>query len=235
MNTITVVGIGPGPIKCLTKEAETELLSADKIFFRTSAHPVYQWLRDQGKHLHCFDLLYTMRWPSPGDIYEFMVAALFKEASLKGRAVYAVPGSADILEGTTNLIRERGSEEAVRVRVVSGVSFLDLALAEINFDFTVGLQIVMPLSHLQTKLFTKHLALMVCQIEAMSSTLDEPNVDLTMQSLLKVYPPDHLVTLIWTDGLPDFRTFSKTIPLRNLVLEYGGVRFFASLYVPPSK
>jgi tetrapyrrole methylase family protein / MazG family protein len=233
MNTITVVGVGPGPIKCLTKEAETELLSADKIFFRTSAHPVYQWLRDQSKHLHCFDLLYTMRWPAPGDIYEFMVAALFKEVSLRGHAVYAVPGSADVLEGTTNLIRERGSKESVKVKVVSGVSFLDLALAEINFDFAEGLQIVMPLSHLQTKLFTKHLALMVCQIEAMSSTIDEPKVELTMQFLLKVYPPDHLVTLIWTDGLPDYTTSSKTMQLRDLVLEYGEAKFFASLYVPP--
>ena len=71
MARITVVGIGPGPTSCLTKEAEGELLRADKVFFRMGAHPVYEWLRSLGKHVVCFDLLYTTRWVNPGDIYEF--------------------------------------------------------------------------------------------------------------------------------------------------------------------
>jgi tetrapyrrole methylase family protein/MazG family protein len=235
MATITVVGIGPGPTKYLTKEAETELIGADKVFFRTSAHPVYEWLAGLGKHLHCFDLLYTMHWADPGDIYEFMVAALFKEIALRGKVVYAVPGSADVLEDTTNLIRQRGLKERVEVRVVSGVSFLDLALAEINFDFSQGLQIVLPLTHLQNGLFTKHLALLVCQIEATSRWLNTPRVDLTLKFLLEVYPPDHPVTLIWTDGLPEYTTHSKALALKDLVSKYGEARFFSSLYVPPMK
>ncbi|MGB2632859.1 MAG: SAM-dependent methyltransferase [Candidatus Acidiferrum sp.] len=113
MATITVVGTGPGPTAYLTKEAEAELLSANKVFFRTKAHPVYDWLNGLGKHLHSFDVLYTMRWANPEDIYEFMVAALFKEAELTGAAVYAVPGSADVLEDTTNLIRIKGRKEGV--------------------------------------------------------------------------------------------------------------------------
>jgi hypothetical protein len=48
---ITVVGIGPGPVSCLTKEAEAELIRADKIFFRLGSHPVYDWLRALGKQL----------------------------------------------------------------------------------------------------------------------------------------------------------------------------------------
>jgi uncharacterized protein YabN with tetrapyrrole methylase and pyrophosphatase domain len=234
MATITVVGTGPGPIKYLTKEAEAELLREDKVFFRTSAHPVYEWLAGLGKHLHCFDVLYTMHWADPGDIYEFIVAALFKEIALRGNVVYAVPGSAAVLEDTTNLIRQRGSTEGVEVRVVSGVSFLDLALAEINFDFSQGLQIVLPLAHLQNGFFTKRLALIVCQIEARSSSLGAPRVDLTANFLLKAYPPEHLVTLIWTDGLPEYTTHSKTLALKDLVSEYGEAKFFSSLYVPPT-
>jgi tetrapyrrole methylase family protein / MazG family protein len=235
MATITVVGIGPGPTRYLTKEAEAELLRADKVFFRTAAHPVYGWLKKLGKHLHCFDVLYTMHWAKPEDIYEFMVAALFKETTLKGDVVYAVPGSADVLEATTRLIRERGIKEGVAVRVVSGVSFLDLALAEVNFDFSLGLQVVLPLTHVQTGLFTKRLALIVCQIEAAGSSPDTPRVDLTLEFLLKVYPPDHRVTLIWTDGLPEYTTHSKTLALKDLVREYGDAKFFSSLYVPPAK
>jgi tetrapyrrole methylase family protein/MazG family protein len=108
MKRITVVGTGPGPTSCLTKEAEAELLRADKVFFRTGAHPVYEWLRSLGKHVLSFDLLYTTRWPEPEDIYEFMVSALLKEVAIKGEAIYAVPGSPDVLEDTTNLLRLRG-------------------------------------------------------------------------------------------------------------------------------
>jgi tetrapyrrole methylase family protein/MazG family protein len=233
MPKITVVGIGPGPTSCLTKEAEAVLLRAEKIFFRMGSHPVYEWLRGLGKHVVCFDKLYTTRWAKPGDIYEFMVIALLKEAALRGEAVYAVPGSPDVLEDTTNLIRDWGTKQGVEVKVLPGVSFLDQALAEINLDYTLGLQVVLPLTHLQHGLFTKRLALMVCQIEATNDALKNPRVDLTMEFLLKVYPPDHFATLIWTDGLPDYKMQSKTIALKDLAREYGEVKFFASLYVPP--
>jgi tetrapyrrole methylase family protein / MazG family protein len=235
MATITIVGVGPGPTAYLTREAEEALIHAERLFFRTAAHPVYEWLSGIGKHLQSFDVLYTMPWDNPEDIYEFMVAILFKEAELKGDVVYAVPGSADVLEETTNLIRNRGIAEGVRVRVVSGVSFLDLALAEINFDFSLGLQVVLPLTHLGSGRFTSRLGLIVCQIEAGRSGLDSPRVDITMQYLLKVYNADHPVTLIWTDGLPEYATRSRTFALRDLVREYGEAKFFSSLYVPPVK
>jgi tetrapyrrole methylase family protein / MazG family protein len=164
-----------------------------------------------------------------------MVSALLKEAVLRGEATYAVPGSPDVLEDTTNLIRSRGAREGIEVRVLPGVSILDQALGEINFDFSLGLQVVLPLTHLQHGLFTNRLALIVCQIEATSHVSDSPRVDLTMEFLLRAYPADHPVTLIWTDGLPAYKMQSKTVPLKELAREYGEARFFASLYVPPAE
>jgi tetrapyrrole methylase family protein / MazG family protein len=180
----------------------------------------------------CFDKLYDTRWTNPGDIYEFTVAALFKEAARRGEAVYAVPGSPDVLEETTNLIRLRAAKEGVEVKVLPGVSFLDQLLAEIAFDVSLGRQVVLPLTHLQHRLFNKRLALMVCQIEARSNPLDKPRVDLTEEFLLKAYPPEHVVTLLWTDGLPEYKTQAKSMALKDLTREYGEAKFFASLYVP---
>jgi tetrapyrrole methylase family protein/MazG family protein len=232
MATITVVGIGPGPISYLTKEAERELLLEDKVFFRTCAHPVYDWLHGLGKQLVCFDLLYTFAWTKPGEIYEFIVSALLKEAALRGKAIYGLPGSPVFLEDTTRLLRLRGAAEGVEIRVVHGLSFLELALAEVNCDCR-GLQIVLPLAHLQEGRYRKDLPLIVCQIEAGSLPLDKPRVDLTMKWLLERYPVDHSVTLIWTDGLPSYETQSKVMALKDLAREYGERKFFASLYVPP--
>jgi tetrapyrrole methylase family protein / MazG family protein len=209
------------------------LREADKIFFRTAAHPVYEFLCGLGKHLHSFDVLYTMPWSQSGDVYEFMVSALFKEAERHRRALYAVPGSANILEETTNLIRRRALAEGLQVRIIPGVSFLDIALGAIDFDFGQGLQVMLPLTHLESGRFTNRLGMLVCQIQAVSSRREGHRIDLTMKYLRAAYSYDHPVTLIWTDGLPDYETQTRTFPLGDLVSEYGKGKFFASLYVPP--
>jgi uncharacterized protein YabN with tetrapyrrole methylase and pyrophosphatase domain len=138
-----------------------------------------------------------------------------------------------MFEETTNLIRSRGPEEGVEVKVLPGVSFLDQALAEINFDYSLGLQVVLPLTHVQDGLCSERLALMVCQIEARSHPLDSPRVDLTMKFLLKTYSPEHVVTLLWTDGMPGYKTHAKSMALKGLTRGYGEEKFFASLCVPP--
>lgn len=232
MPSITIVGLGPGPRFQLTGEAEQELFHADKVFFRTAAHPVYDWLQSLGKQLVSFDLLYTLSWKKPGELYEFIVDALFKETALRGKALYAVPGNPYVLESTTMLVRSRAAAERVEMKVVHGLSFVEVALAEITGDL-VGVQIVLPLTNLQTGHYCKDFPLLVCQIEAKGLPLNEPRVDLTMRWLLNTYPSDHPVTLIWTDGLPSFETQSKIIGLKHLAREYGEAKFSSSLYVPP--
>ena len=207
MATITIVGLGPGPVAQLTKQAETTLLGAERIFLRTGSHPVYDWLKEKGKHVVCFDKLYTLPWK--------------------------VPGSPAVLEDTARLLQERRGADGLQLKVVHGLSFVEEALAHVNLDFADGLQIVLPRMHLEPGRFTNELAMLVCQIEAMRLPSDHPRVDLTMEWLLKAYPPNHRVTLIWTDGLPEYRTQSRSMELKNLAREYGDTKYFASLFVPP--
>ena len=233
MATITIVGLGPGPIAQLTKEAEAALLSAEKVFFRTGSHPVHDWLKAQGKHVVCFDKLYTLPWKVPGEIYEFIVSALLKDATLHEHVVYAVPGSPAVLEDTARLLQERRGVDGLQVKVIHGLSFVEEALAHVNLDFADGLQVVLPRAHLESGRFTNQLAMLVCQIEAARFPGEEPRVDLTMEWLIKAYPAEHQVTLIWTDGLPEYRTQSLAMELRELADQYGQAKYFASLFVPP--
>jgi len=235
MKTITIVGLGPGPLPLLTKEAESELLAAEKVFFRTGAHPVYDWLKQQGKHVVSFDKLYESPWKNPGEVYEFMVSALLKELELSGKVTFALPGSPVFLEDTTRQLRESGKAADATVRIVHGLSFVEEALSRLNLDFEEGLQIVLPWTHLETGRFTTKLNLLVCQIEAKRVPEDKPRVDLVMEWLLRVYPPAHRVTLIWTDGPPGFTMRTQIFPLKDLVEKCGAERFFSSLFVPPRK
>jgi len=229
---ITIVGLGPGPVAQLTKEAESELLSAGKVFFRTGAHPVYDWLKQQGKHVVSFDKLYESPWKNPGEIYEFMVSVLLKELERNGKIVFALPGSPVFLEDTARMLRERGQSAGATLRVVHGLSFVEEALSQLNLDFEDGLQVVLPWAHLESGRFTNKLNLLVCQIEAKRVPEDHPRIALTMEWLLRAYPPEHRVTLIWTDGPPEYATRTQTFPLGSLASEYGLERFFSSLFVP---
>jgi tetrapyrrole methylase family protein/MazG family protein len=226
MAKIKIVGLGPGPLSLLTKEAECELLHADKIFFRTASLPAYDWLRGLGKKVASFDRVYCFSWPSALDMYGFMVTALLKEAALRGGAIYALPGSPSVLEDTTRMLMIRGKEAGVDVEIVQGVSFIEPALAAINFDFSMGLQIILPRFHVRSGRFSKRLAMLVCQV-------DSQQVDHIARWLLKTYPPEHLVTMIWTVGMPSYEMEHKPVALADLAREFGEGKYFASLLVPP--
>ena len=233
MPTISVVGLGPGPLSLLTKEAEQELLRAPKVFFRTNKYPAYDWLRSLGKTLVAFDGVYSFRWPHADQMYGFMVDALLKEATNTGSAVYALPGDPHILELTTTLLRERGRAAGIEVKVVAGLSFIEIALNAIEVDAGDGLQIVLPRRHVARGLFSPLLAMLVCLIEAKLHLSDPHSVDQTAAWLLNAYPPDHAVTLIWTSGLPAYDVERKRFALADLEREYGEGRYFSSLFVPP--
>ncbi len=38
---------------------------------------------------------------------------------------------------------------------------------------------------------------------------------------MKLPPPEHVVTLLWTDGLPEYKKQAKSMVLKDLIREYG--------------
>lgn len=232
MASITVVGLGPGPLALMTKEAEQHLLAAEKVFFRTSAYPAYDWLAGLGKQLVAFDGFYSLAWPTSDEMYEFMVTALLKEADNKASVTYALPGSPSVLEDTTRKLRRRARDAGIDVKIVEGLSFVELALTAVDFDFSQGLQVVLPRAHLERGLFDPRLAMLVSQVDTRAHPTDPPRIDLTVDWLLAAYPPDHPVTLIWTSGLPEYETRHINLRLDQVVAAYGtGGYYYASLFV----
>jgi uncharacterized protein YabN with tetrapyrrole methylase and pyrophosphatase domain len=63
----------------------------------------------------CFDRLYMLPWKEGGDVYEFIVSALLKEATLRDKVTYALRGSPVFLEDTTKILIERGNAAGVEV------------------------------------------------------------------------------------------------------------------------
>jgi tetrapyrrole methylase family protein/MazG family protein len=237
---IIVVGMGPGPVKFLTQEATDILLAEKEIYFRVGDHPVYHWLRDQGKDCISFEPIYAQPGITYDKVYQTINKTLVKAAGQSGRVVYALPGNPVVFEKTPERLRAEAGDE-VSIRIVAGLSFLEVIYQELEIDPEAGLQIIngFNFGYYGDYPFTEKLGLLIGQVgfptENDPSAAETNNAGAIMNSLIKKFPPDHEVTLIWSTGLPDYRNEKRSFPLADLDKQSGFVRSLASLYVPPIK
>ena len=123
---VTVVGLGPGPVGLVTQETIEAISSSTTRFVRTTRHPSATLVGSAVS----FDDEYE-RHNTFAEVYA-AIAARVADAALKdGSALYAVPGSPGVLEDG---VRRLLADERLEVRVLSAVSFLDLAWLRLGID-----------------------------------------------------------------------------------------------------
>ena len=123
---VTVVGLGPGPVGLVTQETIEAISTSTTRFVRTTRHPSATLVGSAVS----FDDEYE-RHDTFAEVYA-AIAARVADAALKdGSALYAVPGSPGVLEDG---VRRLLADERLEVRVLSAVSFLDLAWLRLGID-----------------------------------------------------------------------------------------------------
>jgi len=132
---VTVVGLGPGPIGLVTQETIDAIAASTTRFVRTTRHPSAS-LVDQAVS---FDDEYE-RHDTFAEVYAAIAARVADAALSNGSALYAVPGSPGVLEDG---VRRLLADARLDVRVLSAVSFLDLAWLRLGIDpVDVGVRMV---------------------------------------------------------------------------------------------
>jgi tetrapyrrole methylase family protein/MazG family protein len=235
---IIVAGMGPGPVSYLTQEAREILLSEKEIYFRVADHPVYHWLRGQGKQCVSFDPIYALPGMTYDKVYKTIVKTLVKAAQKTGRVVYALPGNPVVFEKTPFWLGEEAAGKGVSVRIVLGLSFLEVLYRELKIDPEAGLQILngFNFGFYGDYPFTEKLGLLIGQVGFPSTknpSGGDNNAGAIMRALQRKFPAGHRVTLAWSIGMPEFKIRTRTFPLGKLPAQSGYVRSLASLYVPP--
>jgi tetrapyrrole methylase family protein/MazG family protein len=237
MPEIVVVGLGPGPVERLTLEAKSALSGARQVYFRFSVHPVFEWLKGQGVECISFDYIYSQPGITYDRIYRLINQALIKEAKRRGRVVYALPGNPCVFEKSPHQLKEECKPEGISVRVIPGMSFLELLYIELELDPEEGLEILNASSLVEkdelpplsgNPLLIGHVGLPMGN----QPTSAETNLKALAQLLLKKFPAQHPVTLVWCEGLPGYTTRLRTFPLSNLPEQKGFLPLLATLYVP---
>ena len=132
--TITVVGLGPAGPDLLTTQAVTAIAAHPRRWVRTRRHPAAAAVGAA----ESFDGIYETR-STFADVYSAIASELIARAG-DGDLLYAVPGSPLVLERTVELLL---AQSDVPVRLVPGLSFVDLAWVRLGIDpFEAGVRLI---------------------------------------------------------------------------------------------
>jgi len=220
--SLTILGLGPGAWEHLTLEAQAVLMQAQELYLRTIRHPTAERLP---KHLKVFsfDHLYEAG-PTFEAVYQAIIQEVLRLASRPGGVIYAVPGHPLVGEATVQALLPQARERGIPVRLISGLSFLDTALAALELDpLAEGVQVV---DALEPKIDPTMPAI-VAQV------YDQRTASAVKLALLEMYPPEHRVTLVVAAGIPEQEKVVN-LPLHELDRR-PSFDHLTCLYLPPIK
>ena len=224
MSGIVIVGLGPGNPAQLTREAWEVLTTATEVHLRTARHPTVAGL-PPGVAVHSFDEVYETV-SEFGAVYEQIAARVLALGQRPEGVVYGVPGHPSVGEATVGLIAARAAEAGLPVRIVPGLSFVEVTLTALGADALPGLQVADALD-----LAARHHPSFQPDAPALVAQLYAPTVagDVKL-TLMNQYPDDHQVALVHAVGTPDERV--EWLPLYEIDRS-PHIAHLTTLYVPP--
>ncbi|WP_420641967.1 nucleoside triphosphate pyrophosphohydrolase [Candidatus Leptofilum sp.] len=220
---ITVVGLGPGNGRFLTRAAWDVLSQAKELYLRTGRHPAVADL-PPSVTCHTFDHIYD-RADSFETVYETIVAELLKLAK-QAEVIYAVPGHPFVGESTVTRLVAEAEKADVQVTVVAGLSFVEPCLTAVAQDGMDGVQIfdAIELSQYLYPPVNPDFPLLLGQVYSRMLASELKLV------LTAVYPDEHPVTLVHKAGDDD--ELIEQVPL-YAIDRSDQVNHLTSLFVPP--
>lgn len=225
---ITIVGLGPGDGRYLTRQAWDLLTQAETVYLRTERHPTVADL-PQDVVRHSYDHVYESAQEF-GEVYKRITADILRMGRETGErrpgVIYAVPGHPLIGESTVTAILAGAALEAIPVDIVAGMSFVEPSLTAIGVDGLSGLQLfdAMEVAGYNHPPLNTDAPVLLGQVfsQAIANELK--------LALMVLYPDEHEVVLIHAAGTESQSV--ERIPL-YLIDRSNALAHLTSLYVPP--
>lgn len=220
---ITIVGLGPGNGRFLTRAAWDILSQAQLVYLRTERHPAVADLPASVTR-RSFDHIYDTA-DSFESVYETIVAQLL-ELAQREPIIYAVPGHPFVGESTVTRLVTQAEAAGVPVEVVAGLSFVEPCLTAVHQDGMDGVQIfdAIEVAQYHYPPVNPDFPLLLGQVYSRMLASELKLV------LTAVYPDEHPVTLIHQAGDDDQTV--EAVPL-YAIDRSDRVSHLTSLFVPP--
>lgn len=230
MGTITIVGLGPGDTRHLTREAWEVLEGAAEVWLRTERHPTVRGL-PRGVVVHSFDVLYEEA-DDFTEVYREIAQRVMALGQRPEGVVYAVPGHPFVGEATVERVVRAAGRAGVNTRIVEGLSFVGATLTALRIDALDGLQVLDAI-----ELAQRHHPPLDPDVPALVGQLYSRSVASAVKlTLMNQYPNEHEVALVHAAGTPEQRI--DRLLLYRLDHLHGGAAapaHLTTLYVPPLK
>ena len=220
---ITIIGLGPGDPKLLTRRAWDALNSAQEVYLRTNMHPSVSGL-PPGLIVHSFDHFYEEDLPFE-EVYKKIIDSILALGQRESGVIYGVPGHPYIAEATSPEIVRRANDTGIPITVIEGMSFVESTFRLLELDpfpqtsLIDGLELA--LAHHPP--FPPSAPVLIAQIYSPAVASE---VKLT---LMTVYPDDHSVKLVHGAGTGN--EYVETMELYEIDRNQN-IGLQTALYVP---
>lgn len=220
---IIVVGLGPGDGRFLTREAWELFSQTEKVYLRTERHPAVVDLPPRLEQIS-FDAIYDS-----AESFEAVYQAIVEKLVQLGREtdiLYAVPGHPLVGESTVLRLLELAEAEAVDVKIVAGLSFVEPVLTAVQADGMNGVQLfdAIEITQYHYPPINSDFPVLLGQVY---NNFLASELKLT---LTQIYPDEHPIYLVHGAGLPE--EIVEAIPLYEIDRSEH-ISHLSSLYLPP--
>ncbi|MFT5684695.1 MAG: hypothetical protein ACI8RZ_005639 [Myxococcota bacterium] len=237
MGSLTIVGLGPARPEHLTAEAIAALSQAPphaRAYGLAHARQIAASVAPQ-LEVRSLDYLYNLPGVDRPTLYRDLAAMLLRRAFEDDIDVlYLVAGSPLFINDAALLIRADGRP----VRLIHGLSFVDLVLDQVLWTGHRGLQLYSAWNIGFDGIAINPTApALLCQLgefsqgsEALQTHGSTSMLAALRDRLLADYPPNHPVAILYSSGHPDYRSLSRATPLSDLADQE--VPVYSNLWVP---
>lgn len=242
--SLTIVGLGPARPEQVTLEAQRVLADAaarpGEVRAYGLAH-VRELVEDlaPGLAVRPLDYLYRLPGVDRPVAYQDLARMLVRRAFDDGvHVLYLVAGSPLFINDAVLLIRRLCAAEGHPLRLVHGLSFVEIVLERVYWTGHRGLQLYSAWNVARDGLDLSPLApALLCQLgefTAGGNALDVAGSTGLLAELrdrlVEGYPADHPVTILYSSGHPDYASLARQVALIDLAEE--PVPVYSNLWVP---
>jgi len=240
--TLCILGLGPARPEHMTVEARDVLRQAE-----AESWHVYGLAHARGMArrvcpelaVKSLDYLYTLQGVDRPAAYADLAKMMWRKAYEEDRKVlYLVAGSPLFYNDAVLFIRRLSAQSGQSIRLVHGMSFVDLVLDRVHWTGHDGLQLYSAWNvAFDGVRLNAQAPTLLCQLGEFTAGGDALDPDGSRKMLAPLrdalathFPPEHPVTIVYSSGAPDYDSLSTRIPLSTLAERT--VPVYSNLFVP---